>query len=290
MNNNLVNVIDMHVHSAPSLFSREFNDFYLGRMAVKNNMQAFIIKDHDSITSNRAYLVNDYLGSKKAYGSMVFNHSVGGFNEKVFLTAINYGIKIAWMPTNQSLFHIKNYGNTDYPKFKREHSLPKWSGLSILNNEGNIKSSILNILDLARENSICIGTGHLSPDEIRIMIRHANMELRKKMIITHVNWDIFQLNNDDIENLKTKGVYFEITLAPIYSQQFKSQSIKDILKLIRIIGIERCIISTDLGQVGSIDPIEAMNRASKELYEEGLTNNELEKLFSANAQRFLDIQ
>ena len=116
------------------------------------------------------------------------------------------------------------------------------------------------------------------------------MELRKKMIITHVNWDIFQLNNDDIENLKTKGVYFEITLAPIYSQQFKSQSIKDILKLIRIIGIERCIISTDLGQVGSIDPIEAMNRASKELYEEGLTNNELEKLFSANAQRFLDIQ
>jgi hypothetical protein len=288
MNDDLNNVIDMHVHSAPSLFPRQFDDFYLGKMAVKNNMAGFILKDHDSITSNRAYLVNKYLGTKKAYGSMVFNHSQGGFNEKVFRTAIDYGIKIAWMPTNQSLYHIKNFGNSDYSKFGRTHSLPPWPGLTILNKAEKIKSSVLNILDLAKDNSLCIGSGHLSASEILAMVNSSPLELRQKMIITHVNWSIFRLKNEEIENLKTKGVYFELTLAPVYSSQFKSQSIKDILKLIYLIGIDKCIISSDLGQIGSIDPMKAINKACDELRKEGLNDNQIEKLFSYNAGKFLD--
>lgn len=283
------NVFDLHVHSSPSLFSRQFNDFYLGRMAIKNDMKGFIIKDHDSITANRAYLVNEYIGRKKAYGSMVFNNSQGGFNSKIFITAINYGIKIAWMPTNQSLYHIKYFGSSDYGTFKREHSLPRWHGLTILNEDNKIKNTVLQVLDIAKENNICLGTGHLSSNEIVKMVDSMSKELTKKTIITHVNWNIFRLNKDIITILKSKGVYFELTLAPIYSKQFKSENIEDLAKLIKFIGTERCIISSDLGQIGSMDPIDAMRLSANALESKGFSEKQLQQLYSENAIKFLGI-
>ena len=289
MNTSHSGIVDMHVHSAPSLFPRQFNDFYLGKMAVKYNMKGFVIKDHDSITSNRAYLVNEYIGEKRAYGSMVFNHSQGGFNRRVFQTAINYGIKVAWMPTNQSLYHITNFGGNDYSKLKRDKKLPDWPGIYILNREGNVKDNVLDILDMAKENSICIGTGHLSHKEIFALVNSSSSALRKKTVVTHINWDIFRMSDSEIGELKAKGVYFELTLAPIYSNQFRSEIIEDFAKMIRIIGVDKCIISSDLGQIGNIDPAEAVNKAWKELENVGLSNNELEKLFSSNAENFLTI-
>lgn len=289
MSDGIRNAFDLHVHSSPSLFPRQFNDFYLGKMAIKNNMKGFVIKDHDSITANRAYLVNEHIGQKKAYGSMVFNNSQGGFNPKIFITAINYGIRIAWMPTNQSLYHIENFGNSDYGTFKREHSLPTWGGLTILNRENKIKDSVLQILDIATENNICLGTGHLSPVEILEMVNFMPRQLRDKTIITHVNWNIFKLKPSTIETLKSKGVYFELTLAPIYSNQFKSESTEELADLIRFIGVDRCIISSDLGQIGSIDPIDAMHSSAQYLESKGFLESELHALYSENAIKFLDI-
>ena len=289
MSYEIKNAFDLHVHSFPSLFSRQFNDFYLGKMAIKNNMKGFVIKDHDSITANRAYLVNEHIGQKKAYGSMVFNNSQGGFNPKVFTTAINYGIRIAWMPTNQSLYHIKNFGNSDYGTFKREHSLPPWGGLKILNREGKIKDSVLQILDIAKENNISLGTGHLSPIEIAELVNFMPRQLRSKTIITHVNWGIFKLKQDMIAALKSKGVYFELTLAPIYSKQFKSENLDEFSDLIRFIGVDKCIISSDLGQIGSIDPIDAMRSSVEYLQSKGFSERELYALYSENAIKFLDI-
>lgn len=101
--------IDMHAHTHPALFRRPLDDADLARIATEYGMRGFVLKDHDSLTTGRAYYVNKMFDRVEAYGAIVLNRSVGGLNSHVVRAAIHYGAKVIWMPSNRSKWHAEYF-------------------------------------------------------------------------------------------------------------------------------------------------------------------------------------
>jgi membrane dipeptidase len=81
--------IDMHAHTHPALFRRPLDDAELARNALQYGMRGFVLKDHDSLTTGRAYYVNKMFDGVQAFGGIVLNRSVGGLNPHVVQAAIH---------------------------------------------------------------------------------------------------------------------------------------------------------------------------------------------------------
>ena len=98
-------VIDMHVHTAPDICQRTYNDLELTAAAVHAGARAIVIKGHHCSTVARAALCNAYnrtafdSNSFVMYGGLVLNYETGGLNPKAVQTALEMGAKIIWLPT-----------------------------------------------------------------------------------------------------------------------------------------------------------------------------------------------
>ena len=75
--------VDMHAHTHPALFRRPLDDADLAKLAIDYGMRGFVIKDHDSLTTGRAYHVNKLYPEVELFGSIVLNRSVGGLDQHV---------------------------------------------------------------------------------------------------------------------------------------------------------------------------------------------------------------
>lgn len=76
----LAGAYDLHIHSAPSHFPRQWDDFEIVEQAAACAMAGVLLKSHYEPTGARAAMVNRRLSglSTKAYGAVALNHPVGG--------------------------------------------------------------------------------------------------------------------------------------------------------------------------------------------------------------------
>lgn len=74
----LEGAVDLHVHSAPDVDQRRFNDIELAREAADAGMGAILIKSHQNSTVERAWLVSQIVPEIRVYGGLVLNETVGG--------------------------------------------------------------------------------------------------------------------------------------------------------------------------------------------------------------------
>jgi len=72
--------IDIHIHSAPSHFSRLVDHIDVAEGARKMGMKAVVLKCHHGYTSNRAYFVRKAVPGIGVYGGVVLHNAVGGIN------------------------------------------------------------------------------------------------------------------------------------------------------------------------------------------------------------------
>ncbi|GIS61128.1 MAG: hypothetical protein CM1200mP2_33530 [Planctomycetaceae bacterium] len=77
--NPLVGLIDFHVHSGPDSFTRSTTDFEIARIAKNRKMGALVLKNHFTMTADRAVLAERVTG-QRCYGGIVLNRAVGGLN------------------------------------------------------------------------------------------------------------------------------------------------------------------------------------------------------------------
>jgi len=81
----------------PALFPRPIDDTDLAKQALDYGMRGFVLKDHDSSTTGRAYHVNKIYTETEAIGAVVLNRTVGGINPYVVQGALHYGAKVVWI-------------------------------------------------------------------------------------------------------------------------------------------------------------------------------------------------
>src|SRR5580692_8140835 len=171
----LEGAIDLHVHSAPDVDHRRYNDLELAREAAAAGMGAILIKSHQNSTVERAWLVSQVVTGIKVFGGLVLNQTVGGLNVSAVKLALAMGAKEIWMPTRSALNHRLYYGEA--------------GGISILDASGSLVPEAHAILEAVAQTDCILSTGHLSPREALVLIHHARQCGVRKILITHPEWE-----------------------------------------------------------------------------------------------------
>ena len=258
---------DLHVHSLPSVFAREQDGMEIIREAGKAGMAGVLLKSHYEPTALRAELINRYSGSSaKAYGGLVLNWPVGGLNAYAVEEAARAGAKIIWMPTRDAANSLV-FGNMEGDFFRR-------SGISVTDENDNLKDCVYDIMDIVKKADIFLATGHLSVKESILLCREGRMR-GVNMIFTHPEFPRTFTGAEVQKELAGMGVLIEKNWLDIVSGQVTAE---EMAFNIREVGTARCYISTDRGQKNGGAPVREMKRFIEELLKAGITEEEIRDL------------
>lgn len=275
INSNILNdVIDIHIHSAPDLRIRRLSDIELAKLAKKMNVKAIVIKSHIMPTVARAIIAEEVVKGIKVFGGITLNPHVGGLNPVAVETALKLGGKFVWLPTSFSENERKQQKKTD--------------GIKITDKNGNLLPNLITILKLIKEYNAVLATGHISFEEMLLVIKKAKEIGITKIVINHPEWTTIDLDIESQRKLLEYGVYFE----RCYARNINGNYYKNIelnIQAIKILGYENTIIATDGGQIENPIWNEALTEIILELKKNGFTQNQIDVMTKINPAKLLDL-
>ena len=285
----LKGAIDMHAHTHPALFRRPLDDADLAKLARDYGMRGFVIKDHDSSSTGRAYHVGRAYPDMAIMGSIVLNRSVGGIDPYVVQAAIHHGAKVIWMPTNHSKWHSEYFKMSDYPQLGRPKKQLPGPGVTILDEAGAITKEALTILDLVAEADVTIATGHLHLNETRILQAEANKRGIKKFLVTHVNWALCRYDLEIQKELLDNGAYIEYVAISCVSPTFYEQNPIELAEWIKANDGRKVILTSDLGQYSAAPHPEGLRMIIATLLDYGVSRDMLVSMTQVNPAELLNL-
>lgn len=274
--------IDMHLHPGITAGPSRVDVMEAARQAQQAGMRALVYKSHN-YTAAVAMLVNRMVPDIKIFGSICLDYEIGGLNIHAVENAVQLGAKVVWMPTFSSANSIN---------MMRAQGLPlKGEGFSIIDKAGKLVPEMEPILSLIQKNDMVLATGHISPQEILVLIEEAQRVRIKKIIITHPTDKEFMekvLTIKELQQLAKAGAFIEFTIIGILPNEFGHDPAQ-LVQVIKTIGPEHCIVSTDLGQPQNPLPVEGMRLFIATLLRHGITPAEVELMVKKNPARLLDL-
>jgi hypothetical protein len=285
----LKGAIDMHAHTHPALFKRPLDDADLAKLAQDYGMRGFVIKDHDSSSTGRAYHVGKAFPEMAIAGSIVLNRSVGGINPHVVQAAIHHGAKVVWMPTNHSKWHSEYFNMSDYPQLGRPKKQLPGAGVTILDENGVITAEALKVLDLVAEADVVIATAHLHLNETRTLQAEANKRGITKFLVTHVNWALTRYDLEIQKELLDNGAYLEYVAISCVSPTFYEQNPIELAEWIKANDGRKLILTSDLGQYSAAPHPEGLRMIIATLLDYGVTRDMLVQMTQVNPAALLNL-
>ncbi|HET7875354.1 MAG TPA: DUF6282 family protein [Methylomirabilota bacterium] len=281
--------IDLHQHAAPSLFDRITDDLGLASEARQRGMRGVLIKAHEQDTTGRAALVRRQVPGVEVFGGVVLNWIAGGLNPHAVDASIKMGGKMVWMPTLSAQHHIRFFGGSHFGRSMTMKAVPRVQGrgLSVLEG-GVLRGEVKEILGLIAETDVCLSTGHLSPEEIAVLVPEARKAGVRKILITHPDLGLSGISLERQQALAAEGAVLEKDLIAMMPG-WQSLSLEQMAKSIREIGPEHCVLGTDFGQLHHPTPAEGLRMFVQMLLERGFSPEELRQMVVANPARLLGL-
>jgi hypothetical protein len=265
--------IDLHVHSAPDVDARRFNDIELAREAARSGMNGILIKSHQNSTVERAFLVSQIVPEISVYGGLVLNETVGGLNPAAVRLAIALGAKEIWMPTRSAANHRLHHGMN--------------GGISVLDG-GRLVPAAEEILKQLAESRSILGTGHLSPEETFLLVRRATELGVKKILVTHPEWSPTFYSSQAQKELSMHGnVMFERCFVST-THLCGSVPFETIERAIADVGIGSTVLSTDLGQPETPPPVKGLSLYAARLRSVGFSVDDIRTMMQVNPSLLLN--
>jgi Family of unknown function (DUF6282) len=278
--------IDTHVHAGPSLIAREFTPWELVEETEKAGFAAIVFKDHFMPTVSAVRLLQDHYRDYKLkiFGSIALNNAVGGLNPKAAETAIRFGAKVIWMPTTSSANHAKKHRapGTKFPALsvKEKAADPP---ITIIDSSGSLSPDAEQILAVLLDNpDVVLATGHLSREEVDVLVRRAFEVGLRRVIVTHPHFMV-DATIDDMKTWQSLGAYIEFTAvislpkSPLYCRPAR-----DVAALIAELDSQKVILSSDLGIKGAGHPVDGMAEFLQSLLDSGLSYDKLKHMVTTN--------
>jgi len=290
----MIGACDLHIHSGPDVAPRQQTILDVARHAADAGMRVLGIKDHNTITADRAAMVHSVLGDQVLMlGCIVLNHAVGGFNVEAVEKAINMGGRIIFMPSVDAALTIEKVhvtGETPWLLPFTKHKNPA-EGLTVLNEYpggDRIVPAIQEILSLIAERDAVLDTCHLSARECFHLIRAAQEAGVKRIIVTHPNCSVNLMTVDEQKELAEMGAYLSYAFLPCMPL-FDRQHPREIAKMMKAVGLEHCLLFSDFGQVFNPPSVEGYQMFLANLLAVGIEASELKKAASRNPARLLGL-
>ncbi len=286
--------IDLHAHTGPSLFPRIVDSIEAAQQAGAYGMKGVVLKNHHSMTPDRATLVSKIVPESKAYGGLVLNRYVGGINPHAVEAAIKLGARIIWMPTQWAQQHLDVYGAPEYYHMKRatsqlaEHGVPM-TGVSILGEDSNLTSEAKVVLQIIADANVALGTGHLAKQEIQKLVRAAKEAGVKRVLINHITLsELWTWTAEEQRKLIEDGALIEHVAIYCMKNRYLI-SPQDVAALIDGVGYENVVIASDCGQMKNPPPADALHLFLTMLLEAGMEAKQLEYMIRTNPARILGL-
>jgi hypothetical protein len=271
--NPLAGVIDFHVHSGPDSFTRSISDVEIARIARANKMGALVLKNHFTMTADRAWLAERLTG-QRCYGGIVLNRAVGGLNvaaiERMLTFTGNRG-KVIWLPTFDAENHVRF--------FKEDRPV-----VAVVK-DGKPVAGLEQVFKVIAENDLVLETGHSSADECLLLIRAAKAAGVKKIVVTHAMADPIGMDLAQLKEVASLGAKMECVwmtnLAGKNShlasmRHWKKITTEDYARAIRAVGAEHFILSSDLGQYLNPIPTDGIKAFILDLAAAGFSEKEID--------------
>ena len=275
-------VIDMHVHTAPDVCQRTYNDLELTAAAVHAGARAIVIKGHHCATVARAALCNAYNRSAfdsnpfVMYGGLALNDEVGGLNPKAVQTALEMGAKVIWLPT------------VDAENDRRKHG--RSGGIRMTDDRGVPPSELRRVFALVKEYDAVLATGHISPNEIRCVVDSARNIGVRKIVITHPEYWVVDMS---LESQKELVLDYNVILERCFMQPLKSgqwvSNAERNLEAIRKLGAESTILSTDCGNPATPPWEISMQRYLQFMADHNVSQEKLRSMTQTTPARLLGL-
>lgn len=277
--------IDLHFHTHPDLFPRLTDDIGVVVAARDAGMRAVLIKAHHENTVTRAYLMSRMIPGIRIYGGIVLNTYVGGINPAAVEAILRLGGKQVWMPTIDAGYHAELHGGTG--KYDAQQGGRGGEGIYILDENGNMKPEVDEVLELVAQYNVILGTCHLSPREIKALVPRARQAGVEKILITHPFFKVPNLDLDTLEDLVRQGATAEFGYCTI-SPSWHYATPERIVEAVRRIGSERAVLMSDVGQRHNPLPSEALRIFAQALFEKGLSEEEVRRMIVQNPRQLLE--
>ncbi len=278
--------VDLHCHSGPNPFAREFDHVEAARDAQRLNMRGILVKSHHHNT------VMDLLAMRReldeittpAFGGIALNAQVGGINPYAVAMSLRMGGRAVWFPTFSSRQHVENEHH-GFPESDIE--IPNRI-VDVVDDAGELVPEVYDVLDLIAENDALLSVGHLAPEHSIAVATAARTRGIRRIVMSHPDF-VVDADPNLCEKMADLGGYIEHEIGMYDPQGYRKWNPDALVEWIRRIGPHRTVLSSDLGQRGRPMPVDAFLRVGEELVERGITEAELRLLMCANGAFLLGL-
>lgn len=225
------------------------------------------IKCHFFETATRAALI------REDYPALQL---VGGINPEAVRKVGMVGAKMLWFPTMDV---------RAFQCFKHKED-PSYDGSRLLtacDENGQLRPEVIEVLKIAVEYDMVIGTGHLSPGEGMKIVEKAFALGAGKLVLTHAEHPAIAYTVEEQKRAASMGAYIEHSLNNCW---FGRCSEEAFIHDIKALGAEHVILTGDFGQADAPYFDDAMEEYL-EKFSYVLTEKELDKMLRENPAALL---
>jgi hypothetical protein len=281
-------VIDMHVHSHPDVFGRNMDDIDIAMLAKARGMRGILLKNHITMTADRAALVMKVVPGIEVFGGIVLNKAVGGINpDAVEWMHRMYGSrgKVVWLPTFESDKHVKTFGKPDA------------KGIVVAPN-GVVTPEMEAVLKIIARENLLLATGHIHPEEVLAVVKRGRELGVKNIIVTHALTNVPGLTMAQAKQVVQMGAVIEVCFlqfqagpnAPLaFLKHWTQINAKHVAQAVKEFGAQGLVISSDLGQSANMTHPDGLEVAIGAMKGEGLTDADIDTMMRKNPARLLGL-
>lgn len=286
---------DIHIHSAPAPFQRIGDSVDIARWCAEGGLAGVVIKSHFESTISKAHhalreVTKDF-PDFKVFAGIALNRGVGGVNPGAVEIALDQGAKVVWLPTFDAANHARVFGSTGTYGFQNL-TLPfqrsaAYAGFKLLEN-GRLSQQTKDVIDLVAAYDAILATGHVSREEILAGVEYARQKKVNRLVITHPEYYVPNLDTDAIVALAKEGAFMEFC-AVSCGPMTPASSIERVKEMIDAVGPEHALISSDTGQPFSPRPPEGLRVFAQCLYERGVSEATIRRMAIDNPKQLLGL-
>lgn len=274
----LEGAVDIHVHCDPDVLPRSLDALDVAKEARAAGMRGVVFKNHYEPTASWAFIVRKAVPGIELFGGIDLNRTVGGINpaavENMARVKGGFG-RIVWMPTFDAQNQVR------YSKENRPYVA--------VSKDGKLLPEVLEVLRIIAQHQLILETGHSSPEECLMLIRAGRAAGIKNIVVTHAMAPPVKMNVEQMKQATAMGAYLEFVYNDLIGPTH-TNTIEGYGAAIRALGVEHCILSSDLGQAGNPHPAAGLLEFYKALHGQGFSEAEIDRMGKTNPAKVLGLQ
>ena len=273
----LAGTIDIHVHSDPDNVPRSVDGLEAATLARAKRMRGIVLKNHYDPTAGLAFLARKAAPGLEVFGGIDLNLPAGGMNaaavEHLTQVAGGWG-RVVWMST----FDAENQ-----VRFSRQQR----PFVSVARNGQLLPETKAVIAAIARH-QLVLATGHVSPLEGLLMLREARQLGAQHMVVTHAMNEPVQMTIAQMQEAAREGAMIEFVGGSLTTPD-AGPRMDRFADAIRRVGIQSCVLSSDLGQKANALPADGYAAFLMAMRDRGFSEADIARMSRQNPARLLGL-